>query len=267
MKLQCFEKLKAVVTQFCYQFRLVKETSTTGRPKKISQIDAATLALYQHQSTRATKKSVYEDFKDVLDCSYKTLVVSINAAANLCLRILFIIIRLGKKHQHLVKYTDATDLPVCLKKNADSHKTMAAFSELGRSAKGWYFGLKLTITRDAKGRLLAILFTSANANDRDICRKINKDIFGIIILDAGYVSGDLEKDMNIENKRWLLIRPYKTMKKLMTKWQEDLYKGRFQIEFDFRSLKMFHGLLTSLPRSVKGYFANYILSLTSFVLG
>jgi transposase len=174
--------------------------------------------------------------------------------------------RLGKKHQHLIKYTDATDIPVCLKKNADSHKTMAAFSELARSSKGWFYGLKLTITRDADGRLLAILFTRANDNDREICKTINKDINGIIIMDAGYVSKELEDDMNIEGKRWLLIRPYKTMKKLMTKWQEDLYRGRFQIEFDFRSLKMFHGLVTSLPRSVNGYLANYIHALTSFVL-
>jgi len=267
MALAIFKKLRAIVTRLADHFRLVtKETNTIGRPKKISEIDAAVYALYQHESTRATKKSVYEDFKEALACSYKTFVVSVNAAANLCARILFLIMQIGRREQHPVKYTDATDIPVCLKKNADDHKTTAALSTLGRSSKGWYFGLKLTITRDADGRLLAVRFTSATGNDRDICRQINKDIFGIIVMDAGYVSAKLESDMNIDGKRWLLIRPYKTMKRLMTKWQEDLYKGRFQIEFDFRSLKLFHGLVTSLPRSVNGYLANYIHALTSFVL-
>ena len=58
MTLKPFEKLKAVVTQLCQQFKLVKvETSPTkGRPRKISEIDSLTLALYQHTSTRATKK-------------------------------------------------------------------------------------------------------------------------------------------------------------------------------------------------------------------
>lgn len=267
MFLTIFKKLKAVVTQICHQFKLVTETSPTkGRPRKISEIDAMTLALYQHASTRATKKSVYDDFQGALHCSYKTLVVSMNASAILCLRLLFIIMRLGRNNQHLVKYTDATDIPVCLKKNADDHKTMKDLSEFGHSTKGWFFGLKLTITRDADGRLLAIMFTKAGANDREIFRKINKDIFGILIADAGYVSKQLEQDMNIENKRWLFIRPYKTMKKLMTKWQEDLYKGRFQIEFDFRSLKLFHGLVTSMPRSINGYLANYLQAITSFVL-
>lgn len=266
MHFAVFKKLRAVVTQLVSRFRLVVETPTNGRPRKISNVDAMTLSLYQHQSTRATKKSVYEDFKEVLSCSYKTLVVSMNASALLCLKLITIIMRLGKKCQHLVKYTDSTDIPVCLKKNADEHKTMASLASLGRSSKGWFYGLRMSLTRDADGRMLAVKFTSANANDRETFRNVNKDIFGIIVADAGYVSKQLEDDMNIDYQRWLLIRPYKTMKKLMTAWQDALYRGRFQIEFDFRSLKMFHGLVTSLPRSINGYLANYIHALTSFVL-
>src|SRR3990167_10949521 len=181
MEISIFKKLKAVVTQLSHQFNLVNETSTKGRPRKISPIDAMTLSLYQHQSARATKKSVYDDFKEVLKCSYKTLVVSMNASALLCLRLIHIIMRLNKKYQHLVKYTDSTDIPVCLKKNADEHKTMADLASFGRSSKGWFYGLKMTLTRDAEGEMLAVRFTSANATDREIFRKINKDIFGIIV--------------------------------------------------------------------------------------
>ena len=261
-----YTKLKSIVTQLSQTFKIFVETPKTGRPQKIPQRDALVLALYQHQSTRATKKSVYEDFKNVLSCSYKTLVVSMNKAGLASLKLLFIIMRLGKKHTHLIKYTDATDIPVCLKKNADSHRTMQQFSGLGRSSKGWFYGLKMTMTRDSEGKLLALRFTAPGTNDRDIFRTINADITGIIIADAGYVSKKLEQDMYIENQRWILIRPYKTMKKLMTKWQEELYKGRFSIEFDFRNLKLFHGLVTSLPRSVEGYLANYMHALVSFVL-
>ena len=265
MKFLVFKKLKTVVTHICNQLGLVK-MSTNGRPSKISKIEAITLSLYKNQSTRATKKSIYEDFKNQLKCSYKTLVVSMNASATTIVRILFWLMRQNKKTQSLVKFTDATDIPVCLKKNADRHKTMAHFAEIAKSSKGWYYGIKLTITRDSRGKLLAILFTRANENDRHICQKLNHDINGIIVLDAGYVSRELEKAMNIDGKRWLLIRPYKSMKKLMTRWQEDLYRGRFAIEFDFRNLKLFHGLVTSLPRSVNGYLHNYLSALLSFVL-
>jgi len=95
---------------------------------------------------------------------------------------------------------------------------------------------------------------------------LTKTLNGIIVADAGYISKKLEEDMHIERKRWLLIKPKKNMKKLLTAWQYHLYNSRFQIEFDFRSLKMFHGLVTSLPRSINGYINNYLTALLSFVL-
>ena len=266
MTFTIFSKLKSIISQLSQTFKLFDETPKEGRPRKINNLDALTLALYKQASTRATKKSVYDDFKNQLRCSYKTLVVWINKMAVVSLRLLFIIMRLGRKHQHLIKFTDSTDIPVCLKKNMDSHKTMRKLAGLGHSTKGWYYGLKMTITRDDDGRLLGLKFTSPTTNDRDIFRSINKDIFGIIVADAGYVSKQLEKDMNIEGKRWILIRAYKTMKKLATEWQLKLYAKRFKIEFDFRDMKLFHGLVTSLPRSVDGYLANYLHALVSFVI-
>lgn len=266
MILGLYATIKSIVTQLANKYKLFADTPKSGRPRKIPHLDSLTLALYQHQSTRATKKSVYEDFKDELRCSYKTLVVSMNKSALVSLRLLYLILAWGRKNSHLVKYTDATDLPVCLKKNADSHRTMKGLAGFGHSTKGWFYGLKMTLTRDHDGRMLGLRFTAPSENDRAIFRQINRDIYGVIIGDAGYVSKQLEADMNIEGKRWILIRSYKTMKKLMTRWQEKLYKGRFRIEFDFRDLKLFHGLVTSLPRSANGYLANYLHALVSFVL-
>ena len=268
MKLQLFQNLKNRIHQIVTTFKLnlTHKNNPQGRPLKIDNENALTLALYQHASTRATKKSLYDDLKDLLNCSYKTLVVAINRASILAMKILAIFMQIGKKHGHLVKYTDETDIPVCLKKNADSHRVMKAFAAIARSSKGWFYGLKMTMTRDASGTILGIRFTSPNKNDRDIFRSLNKDIDGIIVADAGYVSKELEKDMNSEGKRWVLIQPYKRMKKLALDWQLKLYRSRFRIEFDFRSLKLFYGLITSLPRSVNGYLANYINAICSFVL-
>ena len=266
MVLPVLDNLKHSITQIVKIYNIDISGAPTGRPRKIQIIDALTLALYQHRSTRATKISVYRDLQNVLHCSYKTFVVSLNSVATLAAEILMYLMRTNASQSHFIKYTDATDLPVCLKKNADKHKVMASFAGLGHSTKGWYFGVKMTMTRDAEGRLLGLKFTHPGVNDRDIFRNINKDFMGILVADAGYVSKDMEMDMSIENKRILLIRPYKTMKRLATFWQLAIYKGRFQIEFDFRSLKLFHGLVTSMPRSVNGYLANYLHALLSFVL-
>lgn len=263
-----FSQLKQSITNILNVFHLIlnQKRNPQGRPLRIPQIDALTLALYQHASTRATKKSIYDDFHSVLQCSYKTLVEAINRMGSWSMRILFLTMRMGKKYSHLIKITDSTDIPVCLKKNADSHRVMKHLADWGRSSKGWYYGLKMTMTRDLDDHILGIRFTASGANDRDIFRSINKDMRGIIVADAGYVSKELEQDMYLEGKRWVLIRPLKTMKKLCTKWQEKLYRTRFSIEFDFRSLKLFHGLVTSLPRSINGYIANYLHALLSFVI-
>ncbi len=266
MFLTTFENLKHIVTHIAQKLKLFNEVKKNGRPLAIKEIDALTFALYKQRSTRATKKSVYDDFKTSLHCTYKTFVVSINKMGLTALRILFWFMRTGHKDAHLVKFTDATDIPVCLTKNGKRHKTMWGLASWGYSGKGFYFGLKMTMTRDDDGRILGLVFSGANANDRDLCRKVNKDISGIIVLDAGYVSKALENDMYIEGTRWLLIKPQKRMKKLMTAWQCALYKRRFKIEFDFRSLKLFHGLVTSLPRSINGYIGNYLFALLSFVL-
>lgn len=266
MKLAIYENLKRSITHIVKTFHLNIAAAPTGRPRKISILNALTLALYRHRSTRGTKKSLYEDLKHSLGCSYKTLVVSLNKAGDLAARILALSMHFSRIRAHPVKYTDATDIPVCLKKNADEHRTMRAFSGFGHSAKGWYYGLKMTMTRDHDGRVLGIRFTHPSVNDRDIFRKINKDLMGILVADAGYVSKTLEQDMHREGTRMLLIRPYKNMKRLAALWQLAVYKGRFKIEFDFRVLKLFHGLVTSLPRSVNGYLANYLFALLSFVI-
>ena len=248
------------------KLKFSSKSHNQGRPLKIGEVDALSLALYQHASGRVTKKSVFEDFKHELGCSYKTLVCAVNRAGMMAAKLLFVLMREGKQNSHVIKMTDATDLPVCLKKNMDSHRTMRGLAELARSTKGWFYGLKMTMTRALDGRLLGLKFSSANANDRELFASINKDIGGIILADAGYVSKKLEKEMNVEGKRWVVIQPKKTMKKLALPWQLKLYKLRFQIEFDFRSMKLFHGLVTSMPRSVNGYLANYLNAVCSFVV-
>lgn len=58
----------------------------------------------------------------------------------------------------------------------------------------------MTMTRDLEGRLLGLIFSSANKNDRELFASINKDIGGVILADAGYVSKKLEKKMNVDGK-------------------------------------------------------------------
>lgn len=192
--------------------------------------------------------------------------VNINRWYFLALMILALILKFNRLSSHPLKHTDATDIPVCLNKNARYHKTMKNLAFWGHNGKGYYYGLKLHLTADLDRRMLAVKFTSADSDDRQVFLKLNDSLYGLFVADAGYVSEDLEKQFDIESKRRVLIHPRKNMKKLATFLDLLIYNTRMLIELNFRNLKMFYGLVVSLPRSVDGYLANYAYSLLAYAL-
>ena len=235
-----------------------------GRPLLLPIIDIITLGVFKHQNGLATKKDLYNLF--VFNCSYKTLVVNINRFAII---ILALIIRLARENRtcaEKVKFTDATEIPVCLVKNVKYHKTMKEVSAWGMTKKGWFYGLKLHLTIDAKGKILSFSFTAGNVNDRAQFMVLNKYLSGIFVADGGYLSEKMAREFYIEGVRILFAKPRSNMRKVATKEQNDLYSSRAFIESVFRNLKLFDGFVSSLPRSVDGYMANYFYALCARML-
>lgn len=261
--IKIFSHILAKVQFFSKQLNL-KLSKGTGRPLAITPEETIALSLFKQAQGIETKKSVWEIFN--LKCSYKTLVVNMNRLFLHAALVLKSILRWNQQYAHIVKHTDSTDVPVCLTKNGKRHRTMRDLATWAHGPKGWYFGLKMSITTDLKRSLLAVRFGSGNSNDRETFKEMNKDLMGIFVADAGYISTDLEHDFFIEHKRILFAKPRANMKKLATAFQTRLYATRMLIELNFRNLKMFYGLETSLPRSTDGYLGNYIYSLLAYVL-
>jgi hypothetical protein len=261
--IEIFSDMLAKVSFFSKQLNL-KISKSTGRPLAITPEETIALSLFKQAQGIETKRSVWEIFRP--KCSYKTLVVNMNKLFLYAILVLQSIMRWNQKNAHLVKHTDSTDIPVCLTKNGSRHRTMRDFGTWAHGPKGWYFGLKMSITTDLKRNMLAVRFERGNSDDRKTFKTMNKDLMGIFVADAGYISKDLERDFFIENKRILFAKPRTNMKKLATAFQTRLYDTRMQIEINFRNLKMFYGLETSLPRSIDGYLANYTYSLLAYVL-
>ncbi len=142
-----------------------------------------------------TKKAVWKILKP--KCSYKTLAVNLNRWSSLAGIILAIIMSVNRASQHLVKHINSTDIPVCLFKNAHRHKTKKGLADFGRSSKSIFFGLKLRIIADLRKKLLAIKFTGGAVDDRKIVIPLSKEILGILIADAGYISGLLPIKLNL----------------------------------------------------------------------
>jgi hypothetical protein len=230
----------------------------------ITPEETIALSLFKQTQGIETKKSIWQIFAP--RCSYKTLVVNMNRLVVYALVILQSILKWNQRNAHLIKHTDSTDIPVCLTKNGKKHQTMKGLATWAHGPKGWYYGLKMSITTDLKRDLLAVRFGSGNSDDRKTFKRMNKDLMGVFVADAGYISKDLERDFYIENKRILFAKPRANMKKLATELQIHLYNTRMLIELNFRNLKLFYGLETSLPKSIDGYLGNYVYSLLAYVL-
>lgn len=262
-QIRIYSNMVAKVAFFFKQLHL-KTAKSTGRPLTISPEETIAMSLFKQSENIKTKKSIWKIFD--LKCSYKTLVVNMNKLAVFALLILQAILKWNQKNSHIVKHTDSTDLPVCLTKNGSRHRTMSAYATWAHGPKGWYYGLKMSITADLNRSLLAVMLTSGNFNDRVTFKNMNRDMMGIFVADSGYVSKDLEREFYIEHKRILFAKPRANMKRIATEFQNRLYDTRMIIELNFRNLKVLHGLETSMPRSVDGYLGNYVYSLLAYVL-
>lgn len=264
--IQVYEAIKQKVVVISKTLHFDKFIPKLGRKLALSVEDSVTCALFWKKQNIKTKKSVYEILELDRYCSYKTFVISINRWFELALAAVALLLKLNRKSAHLVKHTDSTDIPVCLNKNAGHHRTMKDWASWWNSGKGYYYGLKLHLTDDLNRKVLAVKFTTASASDRDTLISLNEDLNGLFVADSGYVSEELQRRFYREGERMLLTKPYKTMKKLATAFELWLYDTRMLVEINFRILKEFLGLVTSLPRSVTGYFANYTYALLAYLI-
>src|SRR3990167_6305111 len=123
------------------QLKLYK---STGRPLALKGEETIALAIFKQTVGIPTKKAIWKIFEPKE--SYKTLCVQMNRFALQALVILNMILKWNQKNSHLIKHTDSTDVPVCLNKNAKHHKTMKLISSWGHSGKGFYYGLKMSLS-------------------------------------------------------------------------------------------------------------------------
>ena len=262
--IKVYNNLRKIVTKIYHTLHLEKYETPKGRKEVIHNIDAISLGIWKQTQGIATKKSLFEIIAP--NCVYKTLVVSINRCLELLKKVLNLLLISNRYNSHLLKHVDATDLPVCSIRKEKHHRTMRSIATKSKSSKGWYYGLKLHLTVDLEGKILATQITSANASDREVLKKMNIGINGIFIADAGYVSEKLEKDFYQENKRILYTCMRSNMKKIATFDDIELLKTRMKIEDNFGNLKEFHNLTSTVCRSVNGYLVNYLTSIISYMI-
>jgi len=262
--LTVYHNLKTIVSRFFRTLKFNEREHPKGRKPTLANSEIVTCVILKQRQNIATKKSLY----DIIEppCSYNRFVVAINRVAKYLAKMIMTIMGYLRKNAHPVKFTDSSELPVCLLKNAGNHRTMSGLSAFSKSSKGKFYGLKLHLTSDVEGRLLALHLTPGNTDDRVIFRKMNEKLLGLFGADAGYVSKKLERDFFIENERLVVIAPRINMKKFASPWQIVILNLRMRIEIHFRMLKVCYGLVTSFPRSVDGYLTHYLAAIAAHLV-
>lgn len=262
-----------LVTTFCIFDDLVNmifpNIYTTGRPRVLSLSEIATIVLLKSHYRISDLKHLYfllvsKFTNDFTLPSYKNFVETINFYAPYLLVLVNILLSLSTKRSGVIKIVDSTAIPVCKNIRIYLHKVMKRVATRSKSSTGWFYGVKLHLLTDLKNNILQLRFTSANVNDRKVLDLFLNNVTKSIILgDAGYCSSALEqkasKRLNI-----LLTSTRKNMKKLATAFHIFLLNFRPRIESVFSVLKERLGLVTSLPRSVKGYFSHYIRTIFAY---
>lgn len=267
MHLVCrtYQVIQRKVRQLVSFLKLNTLIPKVGRKLSLSITDALTYGLYWKKGNLKTKKALFELVEPL--CCYKTFVVSLNRWSAVVAFILMALLKFNRSRQHPVKHIDSTAIPVCKYRNRKIHRTMRLLASVGYTGDGPFYGIKLHVISDLLGYLQSLTFTSGSGSDRDpdTVAKLTKDIWGLIIGDAGYISQKLAKLLN-RSDRLFMAKPYKNMRVLATKLQGLLYGTRMLIERHFRCLKEFYGLVTSITRSVNGYLANYLYSILAYQL-
>lgn len=263
-----------VITTFCIFDDLMKTINPdklhTGRPRKISSSEAATMCLIKSAYAITPLKACYRLIKERFASefklpTYKSFVQSMNAYTSHFMLMISILLIIRNKKAGVVKITDSTSIPVCKNIRINLHKVMKRIATRYKTTTGYFYGLKLHVISDHQGNLLQLIFTTANVDDRKALDKFLDDLYNNLILaDAGYISPQLVNKAYKHNNL-LLTGMRKNMKKLATQFEIHLLHLRIRVEHLFSVLKERYGLITSLPRSEKGYLAHYARCIFSYL--
>lgn len=240
----------------------------TGRPPSMSSSEIITIAIWSGLTeSHKTMKHVYQWIKrEYSDCfhrlpAYKNFVLLIHRNLGNMTNLLLATLNYSA---HL-RLLDSTMLPVCKLARADRHKVAKGVADFGKNHQGWHYGFKLHAGIDKEGHFTGLCFSAANIYD---AQRMEKLIWGdtkIVVGDRLYGASVMTKKIYKNHGVITIAPPHpKQNKKIMTKTQHKLLKLRTKIEAVFDNLKEHMNLVTSFPRSVKGYFVHYIRILLGY---
>ncbi len=193
---------------------------------------------------------------------------SYNAFLDHCHRtapLMFQLLQMLLQTEKPIKITDSTLLPVCRIHRADRHCVAKDVAGFWKNRQGWHHGFKLQVSVTLRKELCAIVLTPADVYDGQVAEILFNTRTCIGIVDSHY-GGSVLRDILWERSETLVIAPphYKQRRKMATFARQFLLHQRSKVEAMFDFLTEHLHLVSSFPRSVRGYLLHYVRILLGY---
>lgn len=248
---------------------LPEPSKKAGRPSALSDAEMITILVWCTALLRLkTIRDLYE-FIQLYHRKDFPLLPDYSSFVRHCSRLnplLVSLLRNSLQEDSRIQLVDSTMLPVCKIVRADHHKVAKSVADFGKNHQGWHYGFKLHATVNEQGQLCGFYFSPASFHDAQALPfLIRGTLRRIIVGDGGYNASVMRDKIWKESRSFVLAYPHpKQKKKLMASWQKLLLRARPKVECVFDYLKNHLNLVSSFPRSVKGYFFNYLRHLLAY---
>lgn len=274
---------KDITTLFCFvddfcqevdkamnQKLLGQGTEKPTRTCSMSMSEILTITLLYYQSPCKNFEYFYKSYLQLYKKDFPNL-LSYNRFIEIKARPLMHLILLLKFLCSLssktgIAYIDSTALAVCDNKRIKKHKLFKDIADRSKTTKGWFFGLKLHLLINEKGKIIDFEFSRGNVDDRVPVPRLTERIAGLLFGDKGYVSRPLFESLMHRGLK-LVTGIKKNMKnKLMILKEKILLKKRSIIETVFGVMKNHFELEHSRHRSIANACVHLLGTLVAYCL-
>lgn len=250
---------------------LPKQPVGAGRKSNLTDSELLTILIWDgltepHKNFSSTYSWITRDYPDYFPRvpSYKSFILHCHRLMPQMVWLLQSLLASGAP----LRFADSTMLPVCKPIRADRHKVAKGIAQFGKNWQGWHHGFKLHAAIDHQNRLSAIVFTPASEHDNQHMEQLVNNSTRILVGDSHYGGSVMRRRLWKKHRTIVIAPPHHTQKKkLASDWQMKLLQLRPKIEATFGKLKEQHFLVTSFPRSVRGYFVHYLRALLGYQIG
>ena len=137
---------------------------------------------------------------------------------------------------------------------------------VGKSTMGWFYGFKLHLIINDKGKILSFTITQANVDDREPLenKRFIKGIFRKLFADKGYISKKIADILFVDGIHLITQLRNNMKNSLMTLSDKILLRKRSVIETVNDELKNMCQIEHSRHRSIGNFITNLISGLIAY---